>query len=118
MNTLLETPPNAIGTEEDLSPWNVPPKPNSRQADATSPGVFHWSWACRKLESVPRLPLEQAPVGGPVPGDLALVRVEKIGFHKYITTTENRRLRLYPGAQFIGVFGNRYASDAYEDRKS
>src|SRR5207249_4507341 len=45
---------------------------------------------------------------------VALVRVEKTGFHKHFITAENRRLRLYPGAHFTGVFGNRYASDAYE----
>jgi len=45
---------------------------------------------------------------------LALVRVQKVGFHKYLTTAENRRLRLYPEAQFVAVFGNRYAADAYE----
>ena len=42
------------------------------------------------------------------------MRVEKTVFHKHLTTAENRRMRLYPGAQFIGVFGNRYACDAFE----
>src|ERR1041385_3286092 len=59
--------------------------------------------------------LEPAGEGGPpAPGDLAVARVEKAGFHKHLTTAENRRLRIYPGVQFVGVFGNRYASDAYE----
>jgi hypothetical protein len=42
------------------------------------------------------------------------MRVEKTQFHRHLTTAENRRLRLYPGAQFVGVFGNRYACDAFE----
>ena len=112
MNSVLETDPTGI--EETLSTWNIPPKPHSRQIPGESANAVYWSWACRKLEVMPRLPLEDSASAAPEPGDLALVRVDKIGFHKYLTTTENRRLRLYPGAQFIGVFGNRYASDAYE----
>src|SRR5207245_836415 len=33
---------------------------------------------------------------------------------KYLPTAENRRLRIYPEAQFVGGFGNPYAADAYE----
>ena len=75
---------------------------------------MQWSWACRRVESDACVELEELPSAPPVPGDLALVRVETMGFHKHLTTSENRRLRLYPGVQFIGVFGNRYASDAFE----
>lgn len=42
------------------------------------------------------------------------MRVERTEFHKFLTTAENRRMRLYPGARFVGVFGNRYACDAFE----
>src|SRR6266550_6552769 len=110
----LKVRPCEIGVEESLFPGRIPRKPNSGRGGEASPGVIYWSWACRKLESPPRVPLEFPGSAKPTPGDLALVRAEKIGFHKHLTTTENRRLRLYPGAQFIGVFGNRYASDAYE----
>ena len=114
MNTVTETNLSEIGVEENIFPWRLGPGPHSGKAVMASPGVVHWSWACRKLKSVPRVPLENPGSSGPSPGDLALVRVEKTGFHKQLTTAENRRLRLYPGAHFVGVFGNRYASDAYE----
>ena len=114
MNTVIETTPGEIEFEEAVFPGYIPRKPNSGQGGATPPGVIHWSWACRRLETAPGVPLEDPGSAEPTAGDLALVRVEKTGFHKHLTTTENRRLRLYPGAQFVGVFGNRYASDAYE----
>jgi len=114
MNTVIETNPGEIGVEESLLPVHTARSPNSAQGGAASPGVIHWSWACRKLACAPRVPLEYSGSAEPTPGDLALVRVERAGFHKHLTTTENRRLRLYPGARFVGVFGNRYASDAYE----
>ena len=75
---------------------------------------MQWSWACRKLGSERSVLLEDFESAPPKAGDVALVRVEKTGFHKHFITAENRRLRLYPGAHFTGVFGNRYASDAYE----
>jgi len=87
--------------------------PAGGEDPANSIGVY-WSWACRKVHSSAGLELETAPAAAPAPGDVALVRVGAMGFHKHITTAENRRLRLYPGAQFIGVFGNRYATDAFE----
>src|SRR6266511_2830290 len=113
MNFLIETTPSKIRAEEPFFSWHVPAARNSGKA-AAAPSLIQWSWACRKLETVPAVPLEDAASAAPVPGDLAVVRVEKAGFHKYLTTSENRRMRLYPGAQFVGVFGNRYASDAYE----
>src|SRR5881409_2753779 len=87
----------------------------SRVVDGASPQAgIYWSWACRKVRSAAGLELEELPAPRPSPGDVALLSVNTMGFHKHITTAENRRLRLYPGAQFIGVFGNRYASDAFE----
>lgn len=50
----------------------------------------------------------------PQVGDLALVEVQEIGSHERITVHDNSRLRIYPGDYLIGVFGNRYATDAYE----
>ena len=77
-----------------------------------------WSWACRHLISetqkehyyvVPEKPQ-------PRPGDVALVRVEKVGHHGHIETTSERRLRIYPGDWFTCVFGSRYATDVFEGR--
>src|SRR6266545_1152703 len=90
------------------------PEPGRGRTAGPSPGVIQWSWACRRLASLPYGSVEEAASAPPVPGDVALMRVEKTVFHKHLTTAENRRMRLYPGAQFIGVFGNRYACDAFE----
>jgi hypothetical protein len=114
MNTLLvgsvsETHSGTIGT--DISSNHR----FGKAAEAPAAGIgTHWSWSCRKVQSGADIELEEESSAPPVPGDLALLRVNTMGFHKHITTAENRRLRLYPGAQFIGVFGNRYASDAFE----
>ncbi len=75
-----------------------------------------WSWACREL--VPHrhyqvLPQQAAP---PQPGDVALVQIDKLGYHGKIATSDQGRLRLYPCDALVGVFGNRYATDAYEGR--
>ena len=47
-------------------------------------------------------------------GDVALVSVDSISNHSHIVTSANERRRLYLGDQMIGVFGNRYATDAFE----
>src|ERR1044071_1633931 len=123
MNTLLKTivaephvarpRPNNIGIEETLFP-HFRLEPTAPQPGAGAPGTVYWSWACRRLASQRCESLEEPASAAPAPRDVALMRVEKTEFHKYLTTAENRRLRLYPGAQFVGVFGNRYACDAYE----
>lgn len=75
---------------------------------------LRWSWSCRHMSaSEPwALMLDLAPEV--CPGDLAAVRVDAIGEHARIVTTDNRRLRIYPGDLVVGVFGNRYATDAFE----
>ena len=80
----------------------------------TAPGAIQWSWACRHVSSLTGGRLEENDSAPPAPADVALMRVEKTFFHKQLTRADNRRMRLYPGAQFIGVFGNRYACDAFE----
>src|ERR1051325_4176300 len=122
MNTLIEsndieTGQRQAGMEETLlaskSPRGLHPEPAAAAAPVAN--AVQWSWGCRKLESLACAELDASPSSAPpAPGDLAVARVEKMGFHKHLTTAENRRLRIYPGVQFVGVFGNRYASDAYE----
>lgn len=77
-----------------------------------------WSWACRRLVNEKwgenyYLGSEQS---NPRPGDVAVVRVEKIGHHHQIETENEQRLRLYPGDWLMCTFGNRYATDVYEGR--
>ncbi len=75
---------------------------------------IRWSWACR----VNRLPrwetLSRETVGVPRAGDLVLVHVGELGSHERMITNDNLRLRIYPGDLLVGVFGNRYATDAFE----
>jgi len=111
INTIVVEPGRNGGFDE-----TVLPMPFSRGTTPEKPSTpsIHWSWSCRRVNAS-RIPLEDpASAAPPVAGDVALVRVETTEFHKHITTAENRRLRLYPGAQFVGVFGNRYAAAAFE----
>jgi hypothetical protein len=86
-------------------------RPVSLAMEAALP---RWSWACRIMQPGATQILAQ-PLGHvPAPGDLAVVQVEEMGYHERITTQDNLRLRIYPGDRIVGVFGNRYATDAYE----
>ena len=66
-----------------------------------------WSWACRILdvnstyEVVPSNNINDIPSVG----DVALFKVLKIGYHKRIVSTANKKIRLYRGDLFVGVFG-------------
>jgi len=73
------------------------------------------SWSCRSmnLDSVRVSSKNQEP---PRVGDVALVEVDSISNHTRIVTSANERRRLYPGDRLIGVFGNRYATDAFEGK--
>ena len=75
---------------------------------------IRWSWACRILGNVNDYRVNTSSVSQPKVGDLALVKIEEIGNHSKIMTINNKRLRIYVGDLFVGVFGNRYASDAFE----
>jgi hypothetical protein len=75
-------------------------------------GNIKWTWACRILEST-GYQISNSFVE-PKAGDLALVRVEQIGYHKSMVTIDNKKLRIYVGDLLVGVFGNRYATDALE----
>ena len=73
-----------------------------------------WSWSCRALPC--SLDNRVIPVSPEAPraGDVILVQVDKVQFHQRIMTAAHERLRIYSGDTLIGVFGNRYATDAYE----
>lgn len=90
------------------------PSPSVHAAHAAETNDIRWTWACR----VNRLPrwetLSRERVGAPRVGDLVLVRVAELGSHERIITNDNVRLRIYPGDLVVGVFGNRYATDAFE----
>lgn len=80
------------------------------------PDGTRWSWACRVLPGgrIDGIGVTSHWIGSPQAGDLALVEVESIGSHERITTHDNVRMRIYEGDRIVGIFGNRYATDAYE----
>lgn len=110
------------------SPLSDPPSASAGSAHGTSreapAAVIHravpvpesakWAWGVRRLSPSEILfdPRRSAVV--PRPGDVAIVRVEKLGYHSSLVTRDNRKLRIYPGDFLVGVFGHRYATDAYE----
>ena len=72
-----------------------------------------WSWACRILDHFSYM-LDTSSSIEPNVGDLALVQIGRIGYHSSLVTINNKKLRIYPGDLVVGVFGNRYATDALE----
>ena len=78
------------------------------------PDVMRWSWACRVLKQPALDLISRENARAPKAGDLAVVQVTELGCHERITTRENMRLRIYAGDYLACVFGNRYATDAYE----
>jgi hypothetical protein len=77
-----------------------------------------WSWACRVLEDEDYEVQENDPNNiddnKPRIGDVAVVRVDRIGNHTSMVTADNKKLRIYVGDYIVCVFGNRYATDAFE----
>jgi hypothetical protein len=77
-----------------------------------------WSWATRLIplngDSVFEVDTTNDNTFSPRVGDLAIFKVLRLGRHKSIVTTNNKKSRLYSGELLVGVFGNRYATDAYE----
>lgn len=74
-----------------------------------------WSWATRLIDDSD-FSIEKSPLSRPLPGDLGLFRIKKIGFHQNLITKDDKKLRLYENDLFVGVFGNRYATDGFEGR--
>ena len=69
-----------------------------------------WSWACRITNSNDNYFIDSNyPHLKPYVGDMALLRIEELGYHKSLVISNNKRSRLYEGDIFVGVFGNRYA---------
>lgn len=74
-----------------------------------------WSWATRLLHGNHEYVISKEEDNGmPVVGDLGLFRVVRIGSHTRIINTDSKKLRIYEGDLFVGIFGNRYATDAFE----
>lgn len=87
-----------------------------RSEVGTADQSIKWSWACRILEDNSKFKVDaNVPEDyKPTPGDLALFKISRIGKHNSIITNTNKKMRIYAGDLFVGIFGNRYATDAYE----
>jgi hypothetical protein len=81
--------------------------------ESLDPTPIRWTWACRFLRHE-TYEINEDTNDPPTPGDLALFRVTRIGSHVRLINTLNQKLRIYTGDLFVGVFGNRYATDALE----
>ncbi|MGQ0793372.1 MAG: hypothetical protein ACT4NX_04705 [Deltaproteobacteria bacterium] len=81
---------------------------------ASSP--VKWTWACRLLQNArpQAYSLDRRSPEAPKPSDVALFRVDSIGNHSKLVMADNRKLQIYSGDLIVGVFGNRYATDAFE----
>ncbi|MDX2034993.1 MAG: DUF1611 domain-containing protein [Blastocatellia bacterium] len=75
---------------------------------------IRWSWACRALDLTAAYEIDERTSSAPASGDLVVARVAEIGAHSRIVTADNKRLRIHAGDVIVGVFGNRYATDAFE----
>ena len=53
-------------------------------------------------------------VEGHDPGALVLCRVLTSGKHKDLEAKDGRKLNIFPGDVFVGVLGDRYATDQFE----
>ena len=110
-------------TFDSILPADCPPSHADADSGSGRSEVFdldqaRWAWAGRHLlgshaEGKYRLLLDNSK---PRAGDVAVVRVQRVGHHRQIETGMERRLRLYEGDRLVGVFGNRYATDVYEGR--
>lgn len=75
---------------------------------------FKLSWACRDLQRHVVYSLDESTNTPPRAGDVAAVRVNEIGNHERLTLADNKHMRIYAGDHLLGVFGNRYATAAFE----
>ena len=76
---------------------------------------IRWTWACRLLDQGLSYEISHDDVNdSTIPGDIALFKVTRIGSHFRLINTSNQKFRIYVGDMFVGVFGNRYATDALE----
>ncbi len=74
-----------------------------------------WSWASRLLSMNHEYEITKAGYNDtPVVGDFGLFRITRVGSHTRLINMDSRKMRIYEGDLFVGIFGNRYATDAFE----
>ncbi|MHB8972497.1 MAG: hypothetical protein ACYC3X_21465 [Pirellulaceae bacterium] len=76
-----------------------------------------WTWSTRHMSQPDTGVTRCAPDKCAGPGDVVIVRVEKVSNHSRIYSADGRFSQLYPGDTLVGVFGTRYATDAFHALK-
>jgi hypothetical protein len=117
METSTKNPP--IDAEEDLTTEQPITEQEYKEIGYTitkANETIRWGWACRLLDDISsKFEIETvASHAEPVAGDVALFKVSRVGENKALVTNTNKRMRIYVGDLIVGVFGNRYATDAFE----
>ena len=113
---------NATATLEQTSILNNAHKETQLSVfsgEQTSPEIdlpkdSRWSWSCRHLDKQADWTIDTDTDIIPQAGDVALVEVTSISNHTSLITAENEKMRIYEGDKLVCVFGNRYATDAFE----
>jgi hypothetical protein len=83
-------------------------------ADIAFAQELKWTWSCRTLDQGRGYRCLGQERIRPRVGDVAVVEVAELGKHTRLSTLPDGKQRLYPGDLVVGVFGNRYATDAFE----
>lgn len=91
---------------------DVEPTPATGRVDL--PKGARWSWSCRHVDQTAGWQLDADDQAAPCIGDIALVEADAIANHTSLITSENEKMRIYEGDKLLCVFGNRYATDAFE----
>jgi hypothetical protein len=117
METSTKNPP--IDAEEDLTTEQPITEQEYKEIGYTitkANETIRWGWACRLLDDThSKFEIDTvAPHNEPIAGDVALFKVSRVGENKALVTNTNKRMRIYVGDLMVGVFGNRYATDAFE----
>lgn len=111
-NGMKLTVTHRLNEHRQASPSSAEPAPHL--APAPMLRGAKWAWSARALSDEPQHSIVLPSGRTPHAGDVALLRVDRVGHHTRVMTARQGRLRLYPGDRLIGVFGNRYATDGFE----
>ena len=111
-STTLESPTyNLLGIENNRHAGEL--QSFEREQAELETGV-RWSWSCRHVDQEAAWYVDSDASQAPKVGDVAVIEVKGIANHTSAITAENEKMRIYEGDRIVCVFGNRYATDAFE----
>lgn len=76
-------------------------------------GRAAWAYTTRRVTLQPNFRISHQ-ASAPRAGDLVLVRIDVLGFHRGLQLRNGRRKNLFPGDETVVVYGNRYAPNQFE----